>query len=75
MNLVTRASLGQDLLKGMPVLIPPIEEQKEIAAFPDKKSDAIDNSIKMKQKIIDKLTAYKKSLIYEVITGKKEVRI
>lgn len=73
MNLVTRASLGQDLLKSMPVLIPPIDEQKEIAAFLDKKSEAVDNSIKMKQKIIDKLTAYKKSLIYEVVTGKKEV--
>ena len=31
MNLVTRASLGQSLLKSMPVLLPPLEEQKEIA--------------------------------------------
>lgn len=73
MNLFTRASLGQDLLKSMPVLLPPMEEQKEIAKFLDKKCSAIDNAIKTKEKIIDKLIAYKKSLIYEVVTGKKEV--
>lgn len=37
MNLVTRASLGQDLLKSMPVLIPPKEEQQQISDFLDKK--------------------------------------
>lgn len=72
MNLVTRASLGQDLLKSMPVLIPTIGEQKEIADFLDKKCNAIDNAIKTKQKIIDRLIAYKKSLIYETVTGKRE---
>lgn len=73
MNLVTRASLGQDLLKSMPVLLPPKEEQICIAEYLDKKCNAIDDSIKHKQNIIDKLTNYKKSLIYEVVTGKKEV--
>ncbi len=73
MNLVTRASLGQDLLKSMPVLLPPMEEQKEIAKFLDRKCSAIDDAIKTKEKIIDKLIAYKKSLIYEVVTGKREV--
>ncbi|MFG6325028.1 MAG: restriction endonuclease subunit S [Lachnospiraceae bacterium] len=72
MNLVTRASLGQDLLKSMPVLIPPMEEQRKIAEFLDEKCSAIDDTIKSKQKIIDKITAYKKSLIYEAVTGKKE---
>ena len=37
MNLVTRASLGQDLLKSMPVLVPPKEEQIRITAYLDKK--------------------------------------
>lgn len=72
MNLVTRASLGQDLLKSMPVVIPPMEEQRKIAEFLDEKCSAIDDTIKSKQKIIDKITAYKKSLIYEAVTGKKE---
>lgn len=75
MNLVTRASLGQDLLKSMPVLVPPMEEQKKIAEFLDKRCKAIDNAIETKLKIIDKITAYKKSLIYEVVTGKKEVHL
>ena len=74
MNLVTRASLGQDLLKSMPVLVPPMEEQKEIAKFLDKKCSAIDDAIETKQKIINKIVLYKKSLIYEIVTGKREVK-
>ena len=73
MNLVTRASLSQDLLKRLPVLIPSKEEQKEIADYLDKKCIAIDTAIEQKQKLIEKLTEYKKSLIYECVTGKKEV--
>lgn len=73
MNLVTRASLGQDLLKSMPVLVPPKEEQTNISAYLDKKCGAIESSIEYKQRVIERLTAYKKSLIYEVVTGKKEV--
>lgn len=73
MNLVTRASLGQNLLKSMPVLLPPKKEQQEIADYLDKKCSAIDSAIKKKQALIEKLTEYKKSLIYEVVTGKKEV--
>lgn len=73
MNLVTRASLSQDLLKRLPVLIPSKEKQKEIADYLDKKCTAIDTVIEQKQKLIKKLTEYKKSMIYEVVTGKKEV--
>lgn len=73
MNLVTRASLSQDLLKRLPVLIPSKEEQREIADYLDKKCTAIDTAIEQKQKLIEKLTEYKKSLIYECVTGKKEI--
>lgn len=73
MNLVTRASLGQDLLKSMPVLVPPKDEQISIAAYLDKKCGAIESSIEYKQRVIERLTSYKKSLIYEVVAGKKEV--
>ena len=73
MNLVTRASLSQDLLKRLPVLIPPKEEQKEISGYLDKKCTVIDTAIEQKQKLIEKLTEYKKSLIYECVTGKKEI--
>jgi type I restriction enzyme S subunit len=73
MNLVTRASLGQELLKRLPVLLPPIDEQKSIAAYLENKCNGIDSAIDKKQAVINKLTEYKKSLIYEVVTGKKEV--
>lgn len=73
MNLVTRASLGQELLKRLPVLLPPQEEQLIIAGYLERKCSGIERLISRKQAVIDKLTAYKKSLIYEVVTGKMEV--
>ncbi len=50
-----------------------IEEQKQIAAYLEKKCVHIDRLIAIKQEKIDKLNQYKKSLIYEYVTGKKEV--
>ena len=73
MNLVTRASLGQPLLKGMPVLVPSKEEQREIARHLDQRCGDIDNLILSKEKVIAELESYKKSLIFEYVTGKKEV--
>ena len=55
------------------LLIPPIEEQSKIIDILDKKCNGIDFAIYKKQAIIEKLTEYKKSLIYEVVTGKREV--
>ena len=55
------------------IVLPPKEEQKEIADYLDKKCTAIDTTIEQKQKLIEKLTEYKKSLIYECVTGKKAV--
>ena len=52
---------------------PPMDEQKKIADFLDKKCAAIDESICRREKLIEKLTEYKKSLIYEAVTGKLEV--
>ena len=52
---------------------PPIDEQKQIAGFLDGKCAEIDGIIEDKQSQIDTLESYKKSLIYEYVTGKKEV--
>ena len=52
---------------------PSQEDAKQIAAFLAKKIGMIDKLISTKKDCIDKLTLYKKSLIYEVVTGKKEV--
>lgn len=73
MNLVTRASLSQELLKRLPVLLPPTEEQQKIAWFLESKCSEIDSAISKQTSIIEKLTEYKKSLIYEAVTGKMEV--
>ena len=73
MNIVTRASLGQNLLKNIPVLLLPKAEQHRIAEELDLRCGEIDQLIAIKQKKIDKLNEYKKSLIYEYVTGKREV--
>lgn len=73
MNLVTRASLSQELLKKLPVLLPPLEEQREIAEYLDEKCSEIDKLIAKKEELLADLESYKKSLIYEYVTGKKEV--
>ena len=50
--------------------MPPIEDQKEIASYLDKKCSDIDSLIALKQQKIEKLKDYKKSVIYEAVTGK-----
>ena len=74
MNIITRASLGQDLLKNLPVLIPPKDEQEEIANYLDKKCKAIDNIIEAKKKQIETLEAHRKTLIFDYVTGTKRVK-
>lgn len=73
MNLVTRASLGQELLKKLPVILPSLEEQEEIVNYLDQKCSAIDELIAKKEQYLSEIENYKKSLIYEYVTGKKEV--
>lgn len=53
--------------------VAPIEEQQQIADYLDRKCEQIDRLIAIKQQKIEKLQQYKKSLIYEYVTGKKEV--
>lgn len=53
---------------------PPIEEQEQIAKFLDEKCEGIESCIKEKQAQIDTLESYKKSIIFEYVTGKKEVQ-
>ncbi len=55
------------------IIVPPRKEQDEIVNYLDKKCGQIDAIIKIKQSKLEKLQAYKQSLIYEYVTGKKEV--
>ena len=52
---------------------PPLEEQQEIADYLTEKCGEIDALIAKKEKLVEEMEAYKKSLIYEYVTGKKEV--
>ncbi|WP_051588748.1 restriction endonuclease subunit S [Ruminococcus sp. NK3A76] len=54
--------------------VPPLEEQREIANYLDTKISEIDTIIADKQQQIETIEEYKKSLIFEYVTGKKEVR-
>lgn len=74
MNLVTRASLSQELLKRLPILLPPIEEQKKIGEFLNKKANEIDDIVGKTRNEIELLKEYKSALISEVVTGKVDVR-
>lgn len=54
---------------------PPLEEQQQIADYLDSKCSEIDSLIADKKRQLDILADYKKSLIYEYVTGKKEVPV
>ncbi len=68
-----QANLSRVEFEHLLVQFPPLSEQIEIASFLDKKCEEIDASITAREALIAKLTEYKKALIYEVVTGKKEV--
>lgn len=66
-------STGWDEMKKILVPIPPLPEQQAIANYLDDKCAQIDAVIADKQAQLETLAAYKKSLIYEYVTGKKSV--
>lgn len=62
-----------DDLKKVSIVIPPIDEQNRIINFLDKKILLIDNVVLCKESLLIELESYKKSLIFECVTGKREV--
>lgn len=70
-----QANLSRVEFEHLMVQFPPYEEQRKISDFLDNKCNAIDNAVKIKQKIIDRLISYKQSLIYETVTGKREILV
>ncbi|HEB9306856.1 TPA: restriction endonuclease subunit S [Campylobacter coli] len=69
-GLVTRASLGQELLGKLPVIIPPLKEQKQIANFLDEKCEKIDLLIEKTKKQIKLIKEYKTTLINQAVCGR-----
>lgn len=66
-------SIRLPMLLDFPIIVYPYDLQKEIVSFLDKKVAEIDAIIIKKQNIIQKLDTYKKSLIFECVTGKKRI--
>lgn len=69
----SRLRLYTDAFFNLNSPVPPIDEQKNIATYLDSKCEEIESIIAIKKKQMETLGSYKKSLIYEYVTGKKEV--
>lgn len=69
-----RQGVNFNELKKLDILFPTYDEQKQIAEFLDEKSRTIDSTIEQKNQLVIELESYKKSFIYEYVTGKKEVK-
>jgi len=69
----TIQNIGADKYNNYSLPIPPMKEQQAIADYLDEKCAAIDTLVAEKEKLITDLEAYKKSLIFELVTGKREV--
>lgn len=68
----TIQNIGADRYSVMELPIPPLIEQQQIVDYLDNKCTEIDGLIAIKQQKIEELKDYKKSIIYEYVTGKKE---
>ena len=68
-----REGLSAAALSNFKILLPSKDEQQSIATYLDRKCAEIDDLIAIKQSKIEELKEYKKSVIYEYVTGKKEV--
>lgn len=74
MNIVTRASLSQGVLRNLPVMLPSLDEQQAIVTYLEEKTALIENAIAVIEKEIELVSEYKTSLISSVVTGKVDVR-
>ena len=68
-----QAKFNKTDFRQLRVLLPTVLEQQQIVQYLDKKSKEMNDIISRKQLFISELESYKKSLIYECVTGKREV--
>ena len=66
-------SIEKGICGNFPLPYPPDDEREEITVFLDEKCAALETLIAKKTALLTELETYKKSLIYEYVTGKKEV--
>ena len=68
-----RSSINNAELMKIPVLVPPLAEQQQIADYLDEKCKNINNRVQKRRQQLEWLKEYKKSLIFDYVTGKKRV--
>lgn len=68
-----RLKVSKDDLKSLIVPVPSLNEQREIVHYLNVKCAEINGLIAKKEQLVKELESYKKSLIYEVVTGKREI--
>ncbi|MBP3474959.1 MAG: restriction endonuclease subunit S [Lachnospiraceae bacterium] len=68
-----RLKVSKEDLKSIVIPVPPIEEQREIVSYLKNKCEEIDKLIAKKEQYLSEVENYKKSMIYEYVTGKKQV--
>ena len=71
--IASRLRLYPEQFLSLRFIVPPMEEQQEIVMFLRSRVDEMDALIQKKEQFLAELETYKKSLIYEYVTGKKEV--
>ena len=69
----TVESIDNNLLLSLRIMVPPIQEQKDIVSYLDERCGKINSIIADKRAQLDTIIQHKKSLIYEYVTGKKRV--
>ena len=69
----TIANVSLRTIKNLSIAWPSEEEQEEISLYLDSKCPELDRLLEGKAQLINELEQYKKTLIYEYVTGKKEV--
>lgn len=68
-----RQGLNYDEVKELRIILPPATDQKAIVNYLDEKIEKIDSMISEKESIIAELQEYRKSFVYETVTGKRKV--
>lgn len=76
-NIIARGAtmhrISRTMLGHLPVILPPLDEQKRIADYLDSETKKYDDEITRNNRYLDLLREYKQSLIAEVVTGKRKV--
>lgn len=72
-NKATFSHYTKEKVTNTPLILPPVSVQKKIVSYLDIKCSQIDEAIRRQESIIKKLKAYRQSIIYEAVTGKREV--